>query len=304
MENWLPSHEKTDRKVWDITFHQGTKHRDFVCGLAPNVQPNGGAFKVVHGPLFHATYHAMEPNAAAMIVIDELNRGPAVAIFGDLITAMENDKRSLPDGSIGAQTRTFSAVDDKGDPTEIALPYHVYLVGSMNEADTSVEPLDVAFLRRWAPYRLHPNELTLRSYFRIPDAVPRPQVPTEPSHVFEAVVGAWTRVNKRIALARGPEFQLGHGVFMEGEAAELPNDLSGALGFAAMTWSRVHRHVSEVFHGDTRGIAATISASEVGNPFQLTEEYFADSPVLKLDGPEEIMADTIYPLLLSIAESG
>jgi 5-methylcytosine-specific restriction protein B len=36
--DWLPSPSRTDRNSWSITFHQGTKYRDFIGGLMQRVR--------------------------------------------------------------------------------------------------------------------------------------------------------------------------------------------------------------------------------------------------------------------------
>ena len=60
---------------------------------------------------------------------------------------MEGEKRLGEDGSPTATTQFFDLVNpDDGDLIEYAFPSRLYILAAMNQADVSVEPLDVAFL--------------------------------------------------------------------------------------------------------------------------------------------------------------
>ena len=303
IEDCLPSPDRSDRKVLSTTFHQGTKYRDFVCGLAPSVGPKAeSAFQVTHGLLYRGIEAAQSANGAVLIEIDEINRGPAVTIFGDTITAIEGDKRLLSDGNAGPLTSSFGVLTETGEPKDCSLPYHLYIVAAMNEADTSVEPLDVAFLRRFRPYKLNPDEAILRNYFGL--AGERQTLvasATSAIEIYEAAVQAWSKVNARIELARGAAFQIGHGIFMAQARENVPTDVDDALNMVADVWTQLQSHISEVFFGDTRGTAAVLRAGEAGSPFHLEETYFSNAPVVRLAGPPVVGRDLIFQVLSTVA---
>ena len=299
--DWIPSPERRSRETWTITFQRGTKYRDFIAGIMPTIGANNGSFSVTHGPLFHAARHAADSDGASLVLIDEINRGPAVAIFGEAITAMERDKRLLPDGSASEMTAHFQVLDETGNRVDLSLPHHVYLLGAMNEADTSVEPLDVAFRRRWFLYRLLPDSALVRSHLSLPaGAATPPQASAEVSDLYEALAQAWAKVNERIVLGRGEEFQLGHGIFMDKPDEQPPTDFPGASKYALEAWRRIHGHAAEVFFGDNRGLAAVLGAKANGNGYQLLERIFADNPVSVLTSPH-LTETNIYEVLRTVA---
>lgn len=303
----IPAPTKMDRKVFRTVFHQNSKYRDFVSGITPAVNKQAGApdFTIVKGTLYRASEHAKAVNGAALLIIDEINRGPAVQAFGGAIVAMESDKRLAADGARRAETQFFEMLDPiSGDVIEYALPHDLYILAAMNQADASVEPLDVAFLRRWEPLRLEPDEEALRTFYGLgaKSANPLPDVPTSVSDVLEASVSAWVAVNAQIALGRGPEFQIGHGVLMSNVKPQTL-DLNEALGTLCVGWAKVRAHVEEVFFGDTRGIAAALNALDGPdfNPFKLTETTFADDLRFLLEGPKNFAENNIYAALRAFA---
>ncbi len=302
----LPEPSRKDREVFRTTFHQNSKYREFVTGLVPAVGKSG-EFRVMEGTLYRASEHGKKDDAAALLIIDEINRGPAVQVFGGSIVAIEPDKRLADDNSQRPETQFFEILDPgSGDVAEYALPSHLYILAAMNQADTSVEPLDVAFLRRWAPYKLAPEEGVLREVFGLSDdpADELPENPDNEKDVLEAAVQALSAINRRIALGRGEEFQLGHGVFLTGDGG-VPTDVDAALHFTAEMWSYMRSHVDEVFFGDLRGVAATLNVAggSENHPYKLEETTFADEPRVELTGPADVNAGNIYSILRAVVET-
>lgn len=222
---------------------------------------------------------------------------------------MESAKRLGPDGKRHKETHYFELLSPStNDTIEYAIPHHVYILGAMNQADTSVEPLDVAFLRRWAPFRLEPDRDVLMKYFGLTTfPTPLPDEPKTSSDVYAAAISAWAAVNDRIALGRGPEFRIGHGVLMSSGASS--TDLAGALRRMSEAWRVIRAHVDEVFFGDVRGVATVLgvglankkSVGEPKHPYSLEDRSFADEPRVALVGPDPITDDQLYSLLRAVA---
>jgi len=296
---WLPSPDRRDRRVFTTVFHQGTKHRDFVCGLAPVPGGQTLTFRVQRGALYQAAEHALSADGASLLVVEEINRGPAVAAFGGAIVAFEGDKRLSSDGSALPTTTFFEVLDDSGLSTRYALPTHLYLVATMNQADTSVESLDVAFLRRWARYRLSPSVEVLLEFFGLDGSEDQPDVATASKHVYAAAVAAWVAVNNRISVGRDVEFQIGHGVLMAGGTP--PTDPVAAAAYIVQGWEDIRSHVEEVFFGDVLAVAEVLNVGRNPNHIlEVVDHDFAGGAKSELVIPP-ITGLNVYALLKAIA---
>lgn len=301
MPPWFPSHDRTfDRKVFSTVFDQNTKYRDFMRGLQPTVG-KAAEFEVSSGTLYRACTHAAKDGNAALVVVDEINRGPALAVFGSALVGLEADKRANRDGSPSPTTQFFELLDDKGHGQQFALPPDLYILAAMNEADTSVEPLDVAFLRRFSPHRLRPRGSVLRTHFGLPEfSVEPPPVPTKAIDIYEALSQAWAGLNERIGLARGQAYELGHGALMHRQA---PQILNPAADYAAEAWATVRAHLDEVFFGDSHALAELLGAAVPASPYVLQEAIFAGRSVSRIQGPAQLDPESLYTLLRVIAAS-
>jgi 5-methylcytosine-specific restriction protein B len=300
---WLPSAERPARKVFETVFHQNTKFGEILRAREARVSSDGSGattFRVSKGILYRASEHGRSEGGAALLIIDEINRGPAVSVFGPAMAALEYDKRLDPDGERLPTTAFFDLMGEDGDYHPYAFPRHLYVLAAMNQADTSIEALDVAFMRRWEAYRLGPDTAILAAHLGLGTTVgDPPDTASSAGDVYAAAVRAWQAVNGRIRVGRGAEFEIGHGVLMHGEP---PQSLPEAYIYAGLGWRRIRQHLDEVFFGSVDGLAAALNVDGTADhPIERETALFANDSVSFLNEPEQPDDETLYKLLRAVA---
>lgn len=89
-----------------------------------------------------------DPNAKFVFIIDEINRGEMSKIFGELFFSIDPGYR----GEKGRVMTQYNNLIEEGDVFKngFYVPENVYIIGTMNDIDRSVESMDFAFRRRFA----------------------------------------------------------------------------------------------------------------------------------------------------------
>jgi 5-methylcytosine-specific restriction protein B len=129
-----------------VTFHQSYGYEEFVEGLRPILNDEGGddqvRYEIRPGAFKELCRRARSaPDRRFAMVIDEINRGNISKIFGELITLIEPDKRE------GAEHAVSLTLPYSAEP--FSVPPNVDIIGTMNTADRSLALLDTALRRRF-----------------------------------------------------------------------------------------------------------------------------------------------------------
>ena len=104
----------------------------------------------VPGPFLRLLVRALKnPDHKFVLVIEELNRANAPAVFGEVFQLLDRDSSGFGKFSVTMPTEARDYLRSHGLPASVRLPANLYLWATMNSADQGVMPLDAAFKRRW-----------------------------------------------------------------------------------------------------------------------------------------------------------
>jgi 5-methylcytosine-specific restriction protein B len=133
-----------DKDLFRVQFHPSYGYEDFVEGYRPDDSKTSG-FRIVDKIFILACERARDnPQDYIVLIVDEINRGDPARVFGELLTYIERDYRSI-DFTLPFSGRSFS------------VPSNLFMIGTMNPFDRSVSHVDAAFVRRFDHIEIAPS---------------------------------------------------------------------------------------------------------------------------------------------------
>lgn len=147
----------TDEYIFRTTFYPDYSYSDFVGQVYPDSIEGKPTYNFVPGPFLLSLKKAIEePKKRIYLIIEELNRGNAPAIFGDLFQLLdrvkENGNKYIGESEYPIKNSIISNFLDKTgiNAPIISIPSNLFIYASMNSSDQNVFTLDTAFKRRWS----------------------------------------------------------------------------------------------------------------------------------------------------------
>lgn len=161
-KSWTIEHEycKKDSNVERLVFHPDYTYSDFIGQILPNVAEDGQvSYKFTPGPFTNILADAYNnPGQEYILIIEEINRGNAPAIFGEVFQLLdrkteiqEKNDDGFPVGTseYGITNANIANIVYGDSKHKVRIPSNLSIIGTMNTSDQNVFTLDTAFQRRW-----------------------------------------------------------------------------------------------------------------------------------------------------------
>ncbi|MCL1986437.1 MAG: AAA family ATPase, partial [Firmicutes bacterium] len=132
-----------------VVFHPEYSYSDFVGQIMPIVDEDKRVYYgFTPGPFTRILQKAYNsPTVEFFLIIEELNRGNAPAIFGEIFQLLDRNEDGT--SSYGITNAAIAEIVYENAEKLVFLPSNLHIIATMNTSDQNVFTLDTAFQRRW-----------------------------------------------------------------------------------------------------------------------------------------------------------
>lgn len=197
-----------ENNIHRLQLHQAYTYEDFIGGL----QFVGGDTLFQKGYLLNLIEKMQEnPVVPHVLILDEINRVDLSRLFGECFSALENRGEAID---------LLAMVE--GKHIQLTIPNNLYIIGTMNLIDHSVEQLDFALRRRflWVEANYNPDallEICAQNWKKLnwerKPYVWEGKLENDFNRLIEAADALNSAIEKHEEL--GPDFKLGHVFFID-----------------------------------------------------------------------------------------
>lgn len=200
--------EMVEENIEWVQLHPGFGYEEFIRGLRLDGD------RTVYAPglllrLVERMSRRDEDGLPVVLVLDEINRTDLSRMFGEAFSLLENRGSSA----------VLPGIDAGSAPVELSLPDDLYVIGTMNLIDQSVEQMDFALRRRflWRPCGFEPGPIIDVNRERWPDYAPKRYGWDRAEEDIGRLAERAEALNREIASSNhlGEQYALGHTYYFD-----------------------------------------------------------------------------------------
>lgn len=205
----------TKNRIHHLQLHPNYTYEDFIAGY----QLKDGNTVKTKGTLFNICKKVTEDSDGLphVLILDEINRIDLSRLFGEVFSALENRDEPIEVG-VGE--------------LKLTIPSNLYVIGTMNEIDFSLERIDFALRRRFLWFFYGYNEDILWEIIKKKDSKEGTRLKMEDE--MHRYVGNISALNRKISIIPelGQQHQIGHTFF--GEIVEIYKSYKDIGGYTSL----------------------------------------------------------------------
>lgn len=150
-KSWTIKNEycDSDTVLERVVFHPDYTYSDFVGQIMPKAKNGDVSYEFNPGPFTKIVKEAYRnPLVKHVLVVEEINRGNAPAIFGDIFQLLDRNPQTK-ESDYEITNADIAKVVYGDENHKVRIPSNLLLICTMNTSDQNVFTLDTAFQRRW-----------------------------------------------------------------------------------------------------------------------------------------------------------